>query len=136
MISLWLAIAALAAVALAPLALSLRRRVSARGRREAALALHRAQLAELERNLADARIGPAEYAAAVLEVQRRLLAAAGTTDPVANPSSRSAIWTALALVPLAAVLLYRVGGSPDLPALPLKQRLAEMQQRYARKRRW
>ncbi len=129
MSSLWLAIAALAAVALAPLALSLRRRVSARGRREAALALHRAQLAELDRNLADARIGPTEHAAAVLEVQRRLLAAAGTADPVATLSSCSAIWAVLALVPVAAVLLYLAGGSPDLPALPLKQRLAAMQQR-------
>jgi len=129
MISLWLAIAALAAVALAPLGLSLRRGVTARGRQEAAVALHRSQLAELDRNLADARIGSAEYAAAVLEVQRRLLAAADSADPVPSVSSRSAIWAVLSLVPVAALLLYVVGGSPDLPALPLKQRLAAMQQR-------
>jgi len=129
MTSLWLGIAVLAAVALAPLALSLRRGVTARGRREAALALHRSQLAELDRTLADARIGPTEHAAAVLEVQRRLLAAADSADPVASPSSRSAIWAVLALVPVAALLLYAVGGSPELPALPLKERLAAMQQR-------
>jgi len=129
MISLWLGIAVLAAVALAPLALSLRRGVTARGRREAAVALHRSQLAELDRTLADARIGPTEHAAAVLEVQRRLLAAADSADPVASASSRSAIWAVLALVPVAALLLYVVGGSPELPALPLKERLAAMRQR-------
>lgn len=129
MISLWLAIAALAVVALAPLGLALRRGVTAQGRREAAVALHRSQLAELDRNLADARIGPAEHAAAALEVQRRLLAAADSAEPVPGASSRSAIWAVLALVPVAALLLYVVGGSPDLPALPLKQRLAAMRQR-------
>jgi cytochrome c-type biogenesis protein CcmH len=129
MISLWVAIAVLAAVVLAPLALSLRRGVTARGRREAAMALHRSQLIELDRNLADARIGPAEHAAAVLEVQRRLLAAADSADPVPSVSSSSAIWAVLTLVPVAAVLLYLVGGSPELPALPLKQRLAALQQR-------
>jgi cytochrome c-type biogenesis protein CcmH len=129
MISLWVAIAVLAAVALAPVALSLRRGVTARGRREAAVALHRSQLAELDRNLADARIGPAEHAAAVLEVQRRLLMAADSADPVPSVSSGSAIWAVLALVPIAALLLYVVGGSPDLPALPLKERLAAVQQR-------
>jgi len=128
MISLWLGIAVLAAVALAPLGLSLRRGVTARGRREAAVALHRSQLAELDRNLADARIGAVEHAAAVLEVQRRLLAA-DTADPVASASSRSAIWAVMALVPVAALLLYVVGGSPELPALPLKERLAAMRQR-------
>jgi cytochrome c-type biogenesis protein CcmH len=129
MISLWLAVAVLAAVALAPLGLSLRHGVTARGRREAALALHRSQLAELDRNLADARIGAAEHAAAVLEVQRRLLAAADSADPVPSVSSQSAIWAVLALVPVAALLLYVVGGSPGLPALPLKERLAAMRQR-------
>jgi cytochrome c-type biogenesis protein CcmH len=129
MISLWVAIAVVAAVALAPLGLSLRRRATERGRREAALELHRAQLVELDRNLADARIGPTEHAAAVLEVQRRLLAAAAASDPEPSAPSRSAIWAVLAMVPIAAVLLYLVGGSPDLPALPLKERLAAMRER-------
>jgi cytochrome c-type biogenesis protein CcmH len=73
---IWLGIVLLAAIALAPLALSLRRTAAARGRQEAAIALHRAQLAELDRDLADGRIAAAEHANAVLEVQRRLLAAA------------------------------------------------------------
>ncbi|HEX5327771.1 MAG TPA: c-type cytochrome biogenesis protein CcmI [Acetobacteraceae bacterium] len=129
MISLWLAVIALMVVALAPMALALRRGTGARGRQEAALALHRAQLAELDRDLADGRIGAAEHATAVLEVQRRLLAAAALADPALAPASRSALWTTLALVPLAAVLLYLVGGSPGLPAMPLQQRLQAAEQR-------
>ena len=63
---IWLAVALLAAIALAPLALSLRQTAAARGRQEAAIALHRAQLAELDRDLADGRIAAAEHANAVL----------------------------------------------------------------------
>jgi cytochrome c-type biogenesis protein CcmH len=129
MISLWLAVVALVAVALTPLVLVLRRAAVARGRREAALALHRAQLAELDRDLAEARIGPAEHSSAVLEVQRRLLAAAGSADPALAPASRAPLWAALVLVPMGAVLLYLTGGSPGMPAMPLKQRIAETQQR-------
>ncbi len=129
MISLWVAVAALIALALAPLAFVLRRAAVARSRREAALALHRAQLAELDRDLAEARIGPAEHEMAVLEVQRRLLAAAGSTDPALVPASRGPLWAALVLVPVGAVLLYLTGGSPGLPAMPLKQRIAEAEQR-------
>src|SRR5436309_1924680 len=112
---IWLAIVLLAAIALAPLALSLRRAEVARSRREAAIALHRAQLAELERELADGRIAPAEHANAVLEVQRRLLAAAGGPEDAPQTGSRSPVLIALALVPLGAVALYVVGGYPNLP---------------------
>ena len=72
---IWLAIALLAAIALAPLALSLRRAAVARSRREAAIALHRAQLAELDRDLADGRIAAAEHASAVREAQEAALIA-------------------------------------------------------------
>lgn len=121
---IWLAIAGLAALALAPLALSLFRSTRARGRQEAALALHRAQLMELDRDLADQRIGVPEHAAAVLEVQRRLLAEAGRADPDPVPAGRSPLWVALALVPVGALALYLVGGSPELPAAPLAARIA------------
>jgi cytochrome c-type biogenesis protein CcmH len=126
---IWLAIVLLAAIALAPLALSLRRAEVARSRREAAIALHRAQLAELERELADGRIAPAEHANAVLEVQRRLLAAAGGPEDAPQTGSRSPVLIALALVPLGAVALYVVGGYPNLPATPLAERIALAQQR-------
>jgi cytochrome c-type biogenesis protein CcmH len=126
---IWLAIALLAAIALAPLALSLRRAASARSRREAAVALHRAQLSELDRDLADGRIAAAEHASAVLEVQRRLLNAAGGTEDTPRTSSPSPILIALVLVPLGAFALYVVGGNPNLPAAPLAERIAAAQQR-------
>lgn len=126
---IWLAIAGLAALALAPLAFSLVRTGRARGRRESALALHRAQLAELDRDLADQRIGVPEHAAAVLEVQRRMLAEAGREEPGAVPAGRSPLWAALVLVPVGALALYLVGGSPELPAAPLAARIAAAEAR-------
>jgi cytochrome c-type biogenesis protein CcmH len=128
---IWLAIVILAAIALAPLALSLHRSATERGRREAAIALHRAQLAELDRDLADARIGAAEHANALLEVQRRLLAAAGGVESEARTGSRAPVLFALVLVPLGALVLYLLGGSPDLPSVPLADRIAAARERAA-----
>ncbi len=129
---IWLAIALLAAIALAPLALSLRRTAAARGRQEAAIALHRAQLAELDRDLADGRIAVPEHASAVLEVQRRLLAADSGGEAESRISSRGPVLVALLLLPLGAFALYLLGGSPDLPAQPLADRIALAREREAR----
>lgn len=126
---IWLALVLLAVAAMAPLAWSLRRAAAARGRREADIALHRAQLAELDRDLAETRIAPTEHAAAVLEVQRRLLAAAEAKDSEAPRSSRAPIVAAAVLVPLAALALYLPGGSPNLPAQPLAERIAKAEAR-------
>jgi cytochrome c-type biogenesis protein CcmH len=127
--AIWLGALLLAGAALAPLALTLRPTLSARGRREAALALHRAQLAELDRDLAEGRIARAEHQGAVLEVERRLLSAAAARDPASGAAPRGPVWAALAMVPLAAGLLYLTGGSPGLPAAPLKARLAAAERR-------
>jgi cytochrome c-type biogenesis protein CcmH len=129
MISLWIAVVALAAIALLPLAFCLRRSGAGRGRREAALALHRAQLAELDRDLTEGRIDPSEHSAAVLEVQRRLLRAADMHDETSATSSRSVLIATLVMVPCAAFLLYLTGGSPGLPAMPLRARMAALAQR-------
>lgn len=128
---IWLALAAavLAAVTLVPLAFTLRPGLDARGRREAALALHRAQLAELDRDLVEGRIALAEHGGAVLEVERRLLGEAGTLELAPGAAPRRPIWVALALVPVAAALLYLSGGSPQLPAMPLKARIAAAEHR-------
>lgn len=107
---IWLFILGLAAAALAPVALLAARARAARGRRDAALALHRAQLGELDRDLALGRLLPGEHAAAVLEVQRRLLADAALEDAAPSASRGRGVWLALALVPVAAVSLYLVGG--------------------------
>jgi cytochrome c-type biogenesis protein CcmH len=128
---IWLGIALLAALCLAPLAWSLRRAAIARGRREAAIALHRAQLVELDRDLADGRIAPPEHASAVLEVQRRLLAMAASEEAAPQLSSRKPLFIALALVPIGAFALYIVGGSPELPAAPLAERLAAAREHAA-----
>jgi cytochrome c-type biogenesis protein CcmH len=121
---IWLAIAILTAMSLAPLALSLRRLAAARSRREGAVALHRAQLVELDRDLAEGRIAATEHENAALEVQRRLLAAAGSDEPGLRASSASPVLIALLLVPVGALALYLVGGSPSLPAEPLAARIA------------
>lgn len=112
---IWLAILVLAAASLAPLALVLRRRTAARGGRDPAIALHRDQLTELDRDLAEGRILPAEHATAKLEVQRRLLHVAGEAEATARPGSRAPVIAVLALAPVLAVGLYVVGGSPNLP---------------------
>jgi len=129
---IWLAAAILAAVALTPLLWSLRRSITPHGRREAALAFHRAQLAELDRDLAEGRIAPEEHAGAVLEVQHRVLAAAADGEAPPPGSPRSPLLITLILVPLAAFALYAVGGSPDLPSLPLAQRIAAAKAREQR----
>lgn len=120
---IWLALFALAAVAMAPFAWSLRKGPALRDRREAALALHRAQLAELARERDEGRLGPVEYDSAVLEVQRRLLAAdaAGKAEAARQPA-RFPLVVLFPLLPLVAMLLYLIGGVPGMPAQPLAER--------------
>jgi len=89
------------------------------------LAVYRDQLAELERELARGLLPESEAAAARLEIQRRLLAAAGTggTGPQAAGSTRSRLAVILVLLlPLAAAAIYLDLGSPSLPALPYASR--------------
>ncbi len=114
---IWIAIVLLAVATLAPLGVALDRRATARGARDLAVDLHRTQLAELERDRAEGRILPAEHATAVLEVQRRLLAAADTPDQGVLLGSRMPVYAVILLVPLAAAGLYWVGGSPTMPSV-------------------
>ena len=114
---IWIAIGLLALAALAPVAVPLLGRGRARGARALAMELHRTQLAELDRDLAEARILPAEHATAKLEVQRRLLAAEAAAEPAPRTGSRWPVLAAAVLVPAAAVGLYLVGGTPDMPSV-------------------
>jgi cytochrome c-type biogenesis protein CcmH len=125
---IWLSILVLAALAMAPLARVLWRGGAARGRREAAMALHRAQLAELGRDLAEGRLGEAEHASAELEVQRRLLAAAEDRDAPAAGTSRAPLVFALIAVPVTAFALYLAGGLPWLPSVYDDPRLPQARQ--------
>jgi len=113
---IWVALVALALVTIAPLLFALRSRATPRGRREAAMALHRAQLAELDRDLAEGRIGKPEHATAVLEVQRRLLAADASTETPAQAASLGSLVVVIIAVPLVGFGLYILGGHPELPS--------------------
>lgn len=120
----WLLAGLLALAALAPLAVALLRPAAARGRREADLALYRAQLGELERERAAGRLDEAGHAAAMLEVQRRLLAAPGAGEADAAPSGagRAPLVAVLVAVPALAAAIYWVNGTPNLPSAPFSER--------------
>jgi len=110
---IWVFIVVVAAVALAPFGFAVLRGGRVRSRREAAMALHRAQLDELDRDLAEGRILPAEHVAARLEVQRRLLADAELAEAEGSRSGPIAVVLTAALVPAVAVFLYVEDGVPN-----------------------
>ncbi len=110
---IWLGILAVAVLALVPLAWCMLRGGRLRGRRDAALVLHRAQLGELDRDLAEHRLLPSEHAAAKLEVQRRLLAEAEAEEARPGRSGPVALILTAVLVPGLALVLYAAHGTPD-----------------------
>jgi cytochrome c-type biogenesis protein CcmH len=126
---LWLVLALMTAAAmfavLWPLARS--RRVDGNA---SDVVIYRDQLHEIERDCASGTIGTAEADAARVEVSRRLLAAADAqAPPAADPALRlrHRRWTAVAafvVIPLGAICVYLVLGSPNLPGQPLAQRFA------------
>jgi len=120
-----------AILALAPLAWVLRGGAGLRSRKESALAIHRAQLAELDRDLAEGRIAASEHAAARLEIQRRLLAAADAPEGPPPRAARGPLLATLVLVPLLGALLYALDGHPFLPAAPLSARMAAAERQGA-----
>lgn len=110
-------IALLALLVLAPVLLVLRRQVESRGARDLAVDLHKTQLRELDRDLAEGRIMPTEHVTAKLEVQRRLLAAAAADETAPRMGARWPVIVTAVLVPLVAVGLYAVSDSkPMMPS--------------------
>jgi cytochrome c-type biogenesis protein CcmH len=99
------------------------------------LALHRAQLAELDRDLAGGQIAPADHATALLEVQRRMLTEAATTEAAPPRGSMIPLLVVLVAVPVVALLLYLPGASPYIPAAPLADRIAQAEKRSAEEAR-
>jgi cytochrome c-type biogenesis protein CcmH len=91
---------------------------STRGRRDAAIAIHRAQLEELSRDLANGRIAESEYAGAKLEIERRLLAADTLTDTKLDGSAKWFLALTALAVPAMAFLLYLPGSTPHVPSEP------------------
>ncbi len=124
----------LASLVLTPAALLLRRQPHAtRGVREAAIALHRAQLRELDRDAALGLVEPRAHGGARLEIERRLLAAADTDDRAqATNTGHTALTATIAAIPVLAALLYAIGGHPGWPADPLGPRLAAQARADAR----
>jgi cytochrome c-type biogenesis protein CcmH len=93
----------------------------ARDRREAAMELHRAQLAELVRDRAEGRIAEQEYAAARLEVERRLLAADLEQEPALDGNARLLLLITVVAVPLMAFALYLPDAAVEIPSEPHAQ---------------
>ncbi len=121
----------LALTCLAPALLVLWRPGRGRTRQESALALHRTQLADLERDLAEGRLAQSEHASAVLEVKRRLLRAADDADAEPERRSGTLLVAAMGLIPAVALVLYLIGGSPGMPSVPHAELVAVAQRRAA-----
>lgn len=121
---IWLSVAVLSLLALLPAALPLwRRSKQIRDERSAALALHEAQLSEIDRDLTIGLIAPTEHDIARLEIQRRILTADTAPTQAVDTIPAGVIWAVLAVLPLAAIALYLTNGIPGLPAQPLGPRL-------------
>jgi cytochrome c-type biogenesis protein CcmH len=124
---LWLILALMTAAALGAVVWPL---VRARGMTAAGsdIVVYRDQLEEIERDRTDRRIGADEADAARVEVSRRLLAAASAASAIPAAAGRggrrrlAAVAAVAVMVPLLAVALYGVLGSPDLPGQPLASR--------------
>jgi cytochrome c-type biogenesis protein CcmH len=124
---LWIAFAVLAAAACLAVLVPLRRAGAAQS--GSAVAIYRDQLDEVERDLARGVIAESEAAAARIEIARRLIhadgegAAPGNSAAASGPARRVAT-AAVFAVPVLAVGLYLLIGSPQLPGEPLAARLS------------
>jgi cytochrome c-type biogenesis protein CcmH len=100
----------------------LRARATPSNRFDGELLIYRDQLAEIERERAAGRLPAADAAAAKIEIERRILAAADSAQPAApaaSPTLHKLLPPALALgIPLLALGLYLQVGRPGLPAAP------------------
>jgi cytochrome c-type biogenesis protein CcmH len=121
----------LALLLMLPLLLSLRNRGKPRQRRETALAIHRAQLDELGRDLQQSRIDADLYAGARLEIERRLLNADSKADTRPDGDARWLLVAVAALIPVMAFLLYLPGSTPEIPSEPHTAWLAREQTAHA-----
>jgi len=129
--TLWLVFALMTAAAIFAVLWPLARVREVRGGND--LAVYRDQLDEIARDRSTGLIGDAEAEAARVEVSRRLIAAADADEARKTVAGGSPLWrrratavAALVLVPIGAVALYLVLGSPRMPGEPLQARLREM----------
>lgn len=125
---LWIAMAVLTVIASLSILVPLYRRGrAARLSEPQELSIYRDQLSEIERDQARGLIGQTEVEAARTEISRRILRVsdAGRSDgrPGGELARRFAATAALVGVPLAALGLYLMLGSPELPDRPIAERL-------------
>jgi cytochrome c-type biogenesis protein CcmH len=128
---LWIILGCLTALVLFVL---LRPLLGARGREDAReafnAAVYRDQLGEIDADRARGLIGESEAEAARLEIARRLLQAdskerSAPSERASGSPARSAMIVVATLVPLLALGLYLLYGSPRLPDQPLAARLED-----------
>ncbi|MGJ3259647.1 MAG: c-type cytochrome biogenesis protein CcmI [Rhodospirillales bacterium] len=105
----------------------LRARKTVARRAEYDINVYKDQLVELDRDQAEGRIADTEAAAARIEIQRRLLAAAEDQEagktPKGSPRTGLAVIVVAALaVPAASVVFYLQTGTPAMPDFPLAER--------------
>ncbi|BDG75006.1 c-type cytochrome biogenesis protein CcmI [Roseomonas fluvialis] len=118
----WIPLVLLALAALLPLGAAVLRPAAARGRREADVALYRAQLDELDREHEAGRLDEAGHRAARIEVQRRLIAAADQAEEAATKRSPALLVAILPLLGAAGFGIYLLRGSPGMPSAPYQVR--------------
>ncbi len=126
--TLWFLFALMTAAAIFAVLWPLSRRRADRGGSD--IAVYRDQLDEIARDRSAGLIGEAEAEAAKVEVSRRLLGAAEAAAAVKSMSDTSPVWrrrstalAALVLLPVGAVTLYLMLGSPQMPGAPLAARV-------------
>lgn len=141
----WLVGAALAAAVLFLIVRPLVKGADTRSlsRRDANISIHRDQLRELDTDLRAGKLAQPDYERARRELEARTLedAAAGAPERAAPARSRGAAWALGAGVPLFAVAIYLVVGSPgalapqsDLHAITVQQLDAMVERLAARLR--
>jgi cytochrome c-type biogenesis protein CcmH len=123
---IWLVFALLTGVAVLSILWPLSRPAPKRGEDAADVAFYRAQIAEIDAELARGGLDPEQAEAAKAQAARRLLAAAPEEVAAADSPVARKIAAALALIaaPAIALGLYAKIGHPDLPDLPLQARLS------------
>jgi len=126
-IALWIAVFVVAAAVAAALARPLMTRgAPPAARAEYDLSVFRDQLAEIDRDAEDGLLDAAEADAARLEIQRRMLAADAELQVRARTEAQSGgrvrAAAIVGMVPVGALLVYLMLGSPEAPNAPYAAR--------------
>ena len=94
-------------------------------RSDAALAIFKDQLSEVDRDAARDQISGAEAQAARTEIKRRMLSASRQSQSIARGGGGWVVVVAALLVPLGGAGIYTLKGSPTTPSLPFAERSQE-----------